>query len=149
MRVHICACFSRISNIFFSVIVATGCVEIIQENTASDSSTPSNLESDNHAEAAAQEKQNEDNGGQAAANEDIFSLDAGIHENDKDAVVESVADQPDPLLSKGDIGAEAADGEPSQNGVCLSKADASKEESLPSKANTGIDCNVEAPESAE
>ncbi|XP_042067991.1 uncharacterized protein LOC121811236 [Salvia splendens] len=70
---------------------ATGCAEIrppehevdVKENTASDSN--------NHAEAAAQEKQGDDTGGETAASNEDASQDAEIHDSEKDAIMESAA----------------------------------------------------------
>lgn len=141
MYVQICACFSRNSNRFFSVIVATECAEAkpelrqIQETPLSDSRSHSNLELDNVAEAAAtestaaQDKQSEEIDARAASNEGT-SPHTDIHAEDA-------------------ASAEAADGKPSQNGGCLANADGSKDKSLPSKGNTGIDCNLEAPEETD
>ena len=143
-------CFSTISNRLCSVIVATGCIEIrnaehdddVKENTASDSN--------NHAEAAAQEKQGDDTGGEAVASNEDASQDAEIHDSDKNAIVESGATLPGPPLSKEDINVKAVDGEPSQNGLCLDNTDMPEEErAFLHSHNTGIDCNVEAPELAE
>lgn len=99
----------------------------IEEKAASESSTLSDLKADNHVEAAAAEV-------------------SGV-QTILDGDVELGATVPDGPLNKGGI--DVKGGEPSANGVCLSHHDAPKEENLPSKANTSIDCNLEASESAE
>ncbi|KAH6782674.1 hypothetical protein C2S51_007967 [Perilla frutescens var. frutescens] len=112
-------------------------LEYIQE--ASDSSTRSDLEIKNHgedgavktstdAQSAAESSgalEEEDIGGQAAPNEDI-SPEAEIHDSNKDADMES--------------GTTTADGSSIKGVIDVGPV----EESLPSKGNTGIDCNVEA-----
>ncbi|XP_042040855.1 increased DNA methylation 1-like isoform X3 [Salvia splendens] len=89
---------------------AIGCVEIkppehddgVKENTASDSN--------NHAEAAAREKQGDDTGGEAAASNEDASQDAKIDESDKDAIMESAAMESTAAQEKqgDDTGGEAA-----------------------------------------
>ncbi|XP_047979425.1 uncharacterized protein LOC125221345 [Salvia hispanica] len=173
---------------------ATGCIEIrnaehdddIKENTASDSNNhaeaaaqekqgddtggeavASNEDASQDAEihdsdknaimesaamesTAAQEKQGDDSGGEAAASNEDASQDAEIHDSDKIAIVESGATLPGPPLSKEDVNVKAVDGEPSQNGLCLDNTDMPEEErAFLHSHNTGIDCNVEAPELAE
>ncbi|XP_042036304.1 uncharacterized protein LOC121782504 [Salvia splendens] len=88
---------------------------------------------------AAEEKQCIDTGSEAAASDEDKARTAG-----------EAAALPDPSLSKeGDAFYEAINCERSHNGVCRCNPDEPQEETLPSEANTGIDCNVEAPEPAD
>ncbi|KAL1533634.1 hypothetical protein AAHA92_33493 [Salvia divinorum] len=91
-------------------------------------------------ESADEEKPCGDTGGEAAASDEDKARTVG----------ESGAVLPDPLLSEEGVSFyETINCGPSHNGVCCGNPDEPKEESLPSKANTGIDCNVEAPEPPE
>lgn len=162
------------------VIVATECAEVrtehqnIQENLASDSSTSSDLKINNHGEAAAvkssadaydasatestevqthhqitQEKQIEGIGGLSVSNFDI-SPEFEIHDNDKDADIESGVTMPVGSLNKADINIGAVNvGVSSDNGNCPNHLESSKGDNLSLKANTSIDCNLEAQQSAE
>lgn len=141
MLVLVCAClrifvhvvFSNNSNIFCSAIVVATKIE---EKAESEPSTYSDLKADNHVKAAAAE--------------DASAAEASGVQTIQNGDVESGAIVPDVSLNEGGIDGEAAEGgKPSENGVCLDHHDASKEENLPLRANTNIDCNLEASKSAE
>lgn len=141
MLVLVCAClrifvhvvFSNNSNIFCSAIVVATKIE---EKTESEPSTHSDLIVDNHVEGPAAQ--------------DASAAEASGVQSIQNGDVESGATVPDGSLNEGGIAGEAAEGgKPSENGDCLNHHDASKEENLPSRANTNIDCNLEASKSAE
>ncbi|XP_047962657.1 uncharacterized protein LOC125207388 [Salvia hispanica] len=114
------------------------CKDTGGETAASDEDEARAVGEATAASTAAEEKQCNDTGGEAAASDE-----------DRARTVGEAAALPDPSLSKeGDAFYESINCE-SHNGVCRCNPDEPKEESLPSKANTGIDCNVEAPEPAD
>lgn len=116
--------------------IETAVATEIEEKAESEPSTHSDLKVDNRVEGP-------------AAQDASAAEASGVH-SIQNGDVESGTTVPDASLNEGGIAGEAAEGgKPSENGDCLNHHDASKEENLPSRANTNIDCNLEASKSAE